>query len=75
MQAFLNSTEYSAEREYRFILAPAVNADEYPSGYGVMQSDILHMYFPHVKNIGFAQPGEPMAGAYVWTPSAVGTRR
>ena len=71
MTEFLSSPDYSPDREYHFKLAPAVDAREYPSGYAVMQSDIFHMYFPHISNVRFTYPQERGAGVYMWNPGAV----
>jgi hypothetical protein len=71
MTEFLSSTDYSPDREYHFKPVPAVDAREYPSGYAVMQSDIFHMYFPHISNVRFTFPQEQGAGIYIWNPGAV----
>lgn len=73
MSLFLHSPQYSSENEFFILNGPLAPFAEFPAGMFVRKNDIFQLYFPHIKNIHFAdqKEGQEDEELYVWTPSTV----
>jgi hypothetical protein len=73
MTLFLHSSRYSSENEFFFLNGPLAPFAEFPAGMFIVKNHIFQLYFPHIKNIHFAdqEEGQEDEELYVWTARTV----